>query len=258
MQNKCERKLVLVTGAAGGIGSQLVDKLANAGWHVIGTDHPSIKPAIQTKNMCIDWIPLDLKDLQSKDGEFAIMKLSKKVDHLSKEFSLSGIVHNAAIQRLGSFEELPTNDWIETMNINLIAPILITRALLPIIRKHKGSIVHISSIHSQLTKPGFCAYATSKAAISGLTKAMAVELGRDIRVNAIEPAAISTSMLEEGFKNVPTKRQELARYHPTGCIGTAQDVANAAMYLLDPKNCFLNGCILKLGGGIHNRLHDPG
>ena len=86
---------------------------------------------------------------------------------------------------------------------------------------------------------------------------MAVELGGRIRVNAIEPAAISMPMLEDGFENNPNLSTQLEEFYPTGSIGAPKDVANAVLVLLHPINSFLNGCVLPLGGGIHSRLHDP-
>ena len=167
------------------------------------------------------------------------------------------VVHNAAVQRLGPFEQLRLPDWQHTLDVNLTAPVAISRALLPQLKRQRGSIVHIGSIHSQLTKPGFTAYATSKAALAGLTRAMAVELGGSVRVNAIEPAAIATPMLEAGFAKNPDLRAQLDEFHPIGSIGSPDDVARTVLFLLDPANSFLNGCVLALGGGIHSRLHDP-
>lgn len=169
----------------------------------------------------------------------------------------SAIVHNAALQRLGLFSQLSAFDWLDTLAVNLIAPVAISRALLPQLKSHRGSIVHIGSIHSHLTKPGFTAYATSKAALAGLTRAMAVELGGLVRVNAIEPAAIATPMLEAGFAATPDLKAQLQAFHPTGSIGSPADVGRAVLFLLDPSNSFVNGCVLPLGGGIHCRLHDP-
>ena len=168
-----------------------------------------------------------------------------------------GIVHNAALQRIGKFAQLKNTDWQATFNVNVIAPAVISRLFLSDLQKNGGSIVHIGSIHSQLTKPGFTAYATSKAALAGLTRAMAVELGNSVRVNAIEPAAIATPMLEAGFAESPALKAQLEDFHPTGTIGSPADVANAVVFLLNNTNCFLNGCVLSLGGGIHSRLHDP-
>jgi NAD(P)-dependent dehydrogenase (short-subunit alcohol dehydrogenase family) len=248
-------KAVLVTGAAGGIGAHLVEALVDAGWAVLGTDNFTATPTARNRELCQDWIPADLAALSQdplKLEEFitAVVAAIKNSDQLA-------IVHNAALQRLGNYEQLSSADWHETINVNLFAPVAINRALLPQLKRKHGSIVHIGSIHSQLTKPGFTAYATSKAALAGLTRAMAVELGHSVRVNAIEPAAIATPMLEAGFAEAPELKTQLEAFHPTGAIGSSADVARAVLFLLDHANSFLNGCVLPLGGGIHSRLHDP-
>jgi NAD(P)-dependent dehydrogenase (short-subunit alcohol dehydrogenase family) len=246
---------VLVTGAAGGIGSGLVAALAAAGWAVLGSDHPTARPDPGTLQHCLDWIPSDLAALSRQPDHLEAFKTA--VLTATAEGELMAIVHNAALQRLGSFDQLTAMDWYEIMEVNLMAPVVISRALLPQLQRQRGSIVHIGSIHSQLTKPGFTAYATSKAALAGLTRAMAVELGGTVRVNAIEPAAIATPMLEAGFADAPYLKRQLEAFHPTGAIGSPADVARAVLFLLDSSNRFLNGCVLPLGGGIHSRLHDP-
>jgi len=246
---------VLITGAAGGIGTGLVEALAEAGWAVLGSDHPSASPSSQVRQRCQAWIPADLAAL-SRDP-YHLETFRTAVLSATDNGQLMAIVHNAAVQHLGSFEQLEPADWHETMDVNLMAPVAISRALLPQLKRQCGSIVHIGSIHSQLTKPGFTAYATSKAALAGLTRAMAVELGGSVRVNAIEPAAIATPMLEAGFADAPDLKAQLEAFHPTGAIGSPADVARAVLFLLDPANRFLNGCVLSLGGGIHSRLHDP-
>ena len=246
---------VLVTGAAGGIGSGVVKALNGAGWKVIGTDHPSIQPDSQTRKCCIAWIPVNLLDIVKDSRE---LNSFVQAIHLVQEFNpLYGIVHNAALQKLGQFKDLSLNDWTDTFSVNLMAPIIINKALLELLKDQHGAIVNISSIHSNLTKPGFTAYATSKAALSGLTRAMAVELGEKIRVNTIEPAAISTPMLEAGFADNPDLKSQLKEFHPTGSIGDPTDVARAVLFLLNPSNSFINGSVISVSGGIHSRLHDP-
>lgn len=246
---------VLITGAAGGIGSGLVDALAAAGWGVVGSDHPDVVPSAATRQRCLAWIPADLAALSR--NETLLEEFKSAVLSATEQCPFLSLVHNAAVQRLGCFEQLATVDWYETMATNVLAPVVINRALLPQLQRHQGSIVHIGSIHSQLTKPGFTAYATSKAALAGLTRAMAVELGGAVRVNAIEPAAIATPMLEAGFAQSPELKAQLEAFHPSGSIGSPADVARSVLFLLDPANTFVNGCVLPLGGGIHSRLHDP-
>ena len=249
------QKIVLVTGAAGGIGKGLVEELAKADWAVLGSDHPQAVPDQCTRDQCLAWIPADLSVLSQEPKRMEAFV--GNVSSASGGRDLSAIIHNAALQRLGNFEQLSITDWNETISVNLMAPVVINKALIDQLQRQKGSIIHIGSIHSQLTKPGFTAYATSKAALAGLTRAMAVELGGTIRVNAIEPAAISTPMLEAGFAGNPELRAQLDSYHPTNSIGSPIDIAKTVLFLLNPSCSFLNGCVLSLGGGIHSRLHDP-
>lgn len=248
-------RTVLITGAAGGIGAGLVLSLTDAGWAVLGSDHPSTHPATEISQRCKGWIPADLATLSQQADQLEAFRAA--VLSATEGAGVTAIVHNAALQCLGGFAKLSASDWHDTMAVNLMAPVAISRALLPELMHQTGSIVHIGSIHSQLTKPGFTAYATSKAALAGLTRAMAVELGGSVRVNAIEPAAIATPMLNAGFADAPDLKAELDAFHPTGAIGSPADVARAVLFLLDPANSFLNGCVLPLGGGIHSRLHDP-
>lgn len=248
-------KIVLVTGAAGGIGVGLVESLSAAGWSVLASDGPFASPPSHVVKLCKAWISADLGTFSHDSRQLEEFKSS--ILSVTSGAGLAAIVHNAALQRLGLFSQLATRDWHETLEVNLIAPVLINRALLPHLSKQDGSIVHIGSIHSQLTKPGFTAYATSKAALTGLTRAMAVELGGSVRVNAIEPAAIATPMLQAGFADSPELKVKLEAFHPTGSIGSPADVARAVLFLLDPANTFINGCVLPLSGGIHCRLYDP-
>jgi NAD(P)-dependent dehydrogenase (short-subunit alcohol dehydrogenase family) len=143
------------------------------------------------------------------------------------------------------------------MDVNLISPFLLTQGFLSELENASGSVVNIASIHAQLTKPRFSAYSTSKSALVGLTRALAIELGGRVRVNAIAPAAISTPMLEAGFADDYESLKKLATCHPSGMIGTPEDVARAALYFAETKSMFLNGAILGIDGGIGSRLHDP-
>ena len=249
------QKMVLITGAAGGIGRGLVEELAKADWAVLGSDHPETDPDQYTRDQCLTWIPADLSALSHEPKHMEAFV--GNVSSATRGRDLSAIIHNAALQRLGNFDQLTASDWNETISVNLMAPVMMNKAFIAQLKRQKGSIIHIGSIHSQLTKPGFTAYATSKAALAGLTRSMAVELGGSVRVNAIEPAAIATPMLEAGFANNPELRAQLESFHPTNSVGCPNDVAKAVQFLLDPSCSFLNGCVLPLGGGIHSRLHDP-
>jgi NAD(P)-dependent dehydrogenase (short-subunit alcohol dehydrogenase family) len=258
LKSTASNPYLLLTGAAGGIAASILEHLTTGGWSIVATDHPDALGAAAATDPATDpihWIHADLQTLSSDPK--ALHAFEAQVRTCLNGHPLHAVIHNAALQRLGSFAHLSVADWQATLAVNLLAPVAISRLFLEDLIATKGSIVHISSIHSQLTKAGFTAYATSKAALSGLTRAMGVELGDRVRVNAIEPAAIRTAMLEAGFADHPDDMAALAAHHPTGAIGEPKDVARAVAFLLDPTNRFLNGCVLQLGGGIHARLHDP-
>ncbi len=243
-------KNILITGANGGIGQALCKGFKEAGWNVMASDKDS-----SCSVPSVSYIPIDLIRL-CRDESYRENRL-KLVTEETGSNGLHALINNAAIQIVSSIENLTPEDWHKSLDANLVAPFLITQALLPQLSSKKGCIINIASIHAQLTKPNFSAYATSKAALVGLTRSMSVELGNRVRVNAICPAAIQTPMLEAGFANNPSGLDELASYHPTGCIGTTEEVTELAIYLAEAKGCFLNGAIIDLHGGIGSKLHDP-
>lgn len=118
-------------------------------------------------------------------------------------------------------------------------------------------MINISSIYARLTKANFVAYASSKAALSGMTRAMAVDLGGRVRVNAIEPAAIVTDMLKAGFAGAPERFAQLQDCHPQGRIGSPEEVAALAAAIASGELRFLHGACIAMEGGS-GRLHDPG
>ena len=250
-----ETNSILITGACGGIGQYLTQELSKSGWKVIATDLPNKTFEKDTLSNVYSFIKQDLQNLliDTTENENFINHIKK----CNSNFPLKAVINNAAIQNVKSFEELTNEDWFKSINVNLLAPISISRSLMSILEENQGSIINISSIHSILTKEGFSAYATTKAALTGLTKSLSVEVGHKVRVNAIEPAAIETNMLREGFVDKEFQFKQLKDFHPTKSIGDPSDLLRALMFLLDPSNKFLNGCILSLTGGIHNKLHDP-
>jgi NAD(P)-dependent dehydrogenase (short-subunit alcohol dehydrogenase family) len=243
-------KNVVITGSAGGIGVALTEAFAAAGYRVIGIDLVDAKHSSVHHHVQADFERL-VSDRPYRDEICAGIRA-----HFGTG-GLAALVNNAATQRTGSFEALTTEDWQATLNVNLMAPMLLIREFLPELTRGRGSVINIASIHAKLTKPRFSAYATSKSALIGLTRALAVEFGGRIRVNAICPAAIATPMLEAGFAEDPEGLKRLKTYHPSGCIGVPDDVARAALYLAEAQGTFLTGATIALDGGIGARLHDP-
>ncbi len=244
-------KCVLITGAAGGIGNVLVSTFIERGYRVIALDITS-----QPQNLeCWQYLQIDLAKFVS-GSSFESDKLASISSLLDSE-GLHVLVNNAAIQVLGGVESLSLSDWHRTLYINLLAPFTLTQRFLPVLEKAGGCVINISSIHARLTKANFVAYATSKSALSGMTRAMAVDLGGRVRVNAIEPAAIETEMLKAGFAGNPEKYAELQACHPQGRIGSPSEVAALAVSLASGEVRFLHGACIGMDGGISGRLHDP-
>jgi NAD(P)-dependent dehydrogenase (short-subunit alcohol dehydrogenase family) len=241
------KKSVLITGVLGGIGKELVVAFKEAGFYVYGLD-------IRTSDTseADEFIQFDINEFSKGESYYTEWRdvFSRKIN------SLNVLINNAAVQRLGSVRTLELDDWKETLNVNLTGPLLLTQLFLPLLEKVAGSVINIGSIHQQLTKPNFVSYATSKSALIGLTKAMAVDLLGSVRVNAISPAAIETDMLKAGFNNDENALNELRKIHPVQRIGYPKDVAKMALFLASENSGFIHGANLSLDGGISSVLKD--
>jgi NAD(P)-dependent dehydrogenase (short-subunit alcohol dehydrogenase family) len=108
-----------------------------------------------------------------------------------------------------------------------------------------------------LTKSAFISYATSKAALQGLTRALAVDLGGRVRINVIQPAATDTSMLREGFAGNEAGLAALGQYHPAHRLAIPDEIAAAVLFLVSDECRFMTGSVINVDGGIGSRLHDP-
>lgn len=245
-------KAIVVTGVLGGIGSEIKKVFEENSFKVIGID----------KRHGDDSNPFHLHDdiIECSSEEGLEGRLIEKIEQLLDEndLELHGLINNAAIQILKPTEELEIDSWLETLKVNLLAPFFLSKGLLQRLENVHGAIVNMSSIHERLTKPEFIAYATSKAALSGLTRAMAVDLGPRVRLNAICPAAIETAMLRAGFESKPEGYEALKNVHPVKRIGSPNEVAKLCLYLVREAPGFLTGTTIGVDGGIASRLHDWG
>jgi NAD(P)-dependent dehydrogenase (short-subunit alcohol dehydrogenase family) len=246
-----ETKSALITGATGGIGQALVSVFHEAGYSVIATDICSQPKGI----VCDHYLEADLQRLVQEDAY--AQTFAEDVRTALNGHSLDALINNAAVQHLGGGKDLQRTQWQQTLDINLLAPFLLIQLLLPELEAARGTVINIGSIHARLTKRNFVAYATSKAALAGLTRALAVDLGHRVRINAIEPAAIETPMLKAGFANEPQLYRRLAACHPQGRVGAPEEVAQLALAIAGPHVRFLNGATIGIDGGISARLFDP-
>jgi NAD(P)-dependent dehydrogenase (short-subunit alcohol dehydrogenase family) len=244
-------KFVLITGAAGCIGRALVRGFRKEGYGVIATDRSERPSDFEATH----FLQADLRRFV-EDETYAQSVLTEIRVALAGH-GLNALINNAALQVLGGTDALTREDWRQTLDVNLIAPFLLTQALVQELEATQGCVVNIGSIHARLTKRGFVAYATSKAALAGMTRALAVDMGPRVRVNAIEPAAIDTEMLKAGFVEKPGLFRQLERCHPQHRIGKPEEVARLALAMAGNGMDFLNGTCVGLDGGIGGRLFDP-
>jgi NAD(P)-dependent dehydrogenase (short-subunit alcohol dehydrogenase family) len=242
-------KTALITGALGGIGSSLCQEFQRAGYFVIGTDRA------EGKCQCNAFIKLDVRALYLS-GEVRA-SFAKQLREVVGKHGLKVLINNAATQILNRTDDVKLADWDETLQTNVLAPFILAQEFLPELEAAKGSVVNIASIHATATKPTFVCYATSKAALVGLTKSMAVDLGPRVRVNAINPAATATPMLLAGFEGKSREFDELAKKHPLERIAQPWEVAKTAIFLASEDAAFISGACLHIDGGIGGRLHDP-
>lgn len=244
---------IVLTGAAGGIGEALARHLNGEGYAVVALDRRAGRDGDG-----IAWIEVDLAQLAH--DELVRASLLEQIHAARGRLGadrIGALVNCAATQVVAPCAELKVEDFLRSLAVNVAAPFALSVLLHADLISSGGCIVNIGSVHAHLTKPGFCAYSTSKAALAGLTRALAVEWGDRIRVVSIEPAAIATPMLEAGFVHEPQRLAMLAATHPAGIIGQPEQVARWVIHLLADTSQFSNGTVINLDGGVSHRLHDP-
>ncbi|MCF2518428.1 SDR family NAD(P)-dependent oxidoreductase [Dyadobacter sp. CY351] len=242
-----ENKKVLITGVLGGIGSAIAKTFKENGYFVYGLD---IQDAISEN---VDHLITFNLNEYCTSSEYRDSWNHKFDDQIPE---LDVLVNNAAVQKLGNLQDIALADWNETLNVNLTGPMLLSQYFQKTLEARNGSIINIASIHQQLTKPRFVGYATSKSALVGLTKALAVDLEGRVRVNAISPAAIQTEMLLAGFDGNEEALDQLRKLHPVQRIGYPQEVAKLVLFLASENSGFIHGANLTLDGGISSVLKD--
>lgn len=251
MLNK-HKSWALITGANGGIGKALVAEFVANGYRVVATDISQMNEEVQDN---VVFVALDLQQFVL-DESYA-NTFTNQVNEITESKGLSALVNNAAVQILNTTENLTRADWQTSFDVNLSAPFFMVQTFMSDLEKNNGSIVNISSIHATQTKKEFCAYATTKAGLSSLTRNLALDLGNKVRVNAIEPAAVATEMLKASFADKDEQYKQLEAFHPMARIAKPKEVAELAVFLCSAKARFVHGACISASGGIQGSLCDP-
>lgn len=205
-----------------------------------------------------------LEDLAREIGESALVlpaDVSKKegidhvVEHTVARFGgVNVLLNNAGVLHIGTAEEITEAQWDETFNINVRGLWLLSRAVLPAMRKAGGgSIINMASVLGINGVRNRATYAPSKGAVVLLTKCMAVDHGHEnIRVNAICPSFVETDLTAEVIRkaaNPEAVRKERTAVHPIGRLGQPEDIAGMAVYLASDESAWVTGAILAVDGG---------
>ena len=225
-------KTVLVTGASGGIGSAAALELARRGWNVALHYRSNQAAARQVE-----------RDILAQEAQVEALFAAAEGDFGFVE----GLVNNAGTAWKGLFTDMTLGDWRQVLDADLTSVFLCCRrALPPMIRRKRGSIVNVSSMWGQVGASCEAAYSAAKAGVIGLTKALAQEEGPSgIRVNCLAPGVIDTPMNGDlSPEDVAALREET----PLGRTGTPREAGEAIAYLLEAE--FLTGQVLGLNGGM--------
>lgn len=242
---------VLITGASGGIGAALCKQFLDKGYNVIGTG----SRVRESSDPSYSYIRADLQELTL--DPLALKNFSEQVRAACIGAPLKVLINNAAAQILGDTKAITSAIMQASFAVNVNAPFILTQTFLRELEDNKGCVLNIGSVHAQATKAGFIAYTTTKTALHGLTRALAVDLGGRVRVNTLAPAATATPMLLAGFEGKEEAFAELASMHPLGRIAEPSEVSEAAFFLCSDQAKFITGSTFYVDCGILSRLHDP-
>jgi NAD(P)-dependent dehydrogenase (short-subunit alcohol dehydrogenase family) len=161
------------------------------------------------------------------------------------------LVNNAGVNFFGDLEGTTEEDWDRVMNIDLKSIFLACKHAVPLMQESGGgAIVNVGSISGQMGQRRHLAYCAAKAGVMNLTKALALDLGPEIRVNCICPGAVRTAMLSEVIDpDDPVQMERLNGLHPLGRIAEPEEIARANLFLCSDDSSFMTGAIVNVDGG---------
>jgi len=237
---------VVLTGASRGIGHATVKRFSDAGWRVITCSRDDVPDECRRDPNWTHHIPTDLAAADS------IQAFIKEANALLGERGLSALVNNAAQSPKTPFRERlgclngDIAGWRDVFELNLFAPLALARGFATALHRGKGAVVNITSIAGHAIHPfAGSAYSTSKAALSALTREMAVEFAElDVRVNAVAPGEIRTEMIGPEYESLIPRI-------PLNRMGTAEEVASVVFQLCGDDFGYVTGSEVFVTGGQH-------
>ncbi len=244
-----ENKTAIITGASRGIGEAIAIKLAEHGANIAFTYLNSDEKA---KNLQEKLNGFGVKAKAYKSNAAVYAECETFVNDVLKEFGTVDVcVNNAGISKDNLLLRMTPEQWDEVINTNLKSVYNMTKQVIrPMMKAKKGSIVNMSSIIGIKGNAGQSSYAASKAGIIGFTKSIAHELGsRNIRSNAIAPGFIETDMTHY-LKDGDASKSFLEKI-PLGRFGSAEEIANTALFLASDLSSYITGQVISACGGLN-------
>jgi acetoacetyl-CoA reductase len=246
MDSKSKR-IALVTGATGGLGTAMCKKLHEDGFHVVANYRNKAKAdewyaMMRTDGMDIDLFEGDVCSFES------MAKMVKEIE--SKLGGIDILVNNAGITRDGRLAKMTHEDWLAVIDTNLNSVFNTTRNVIEgMIDRKFGRIINISSVNGQRGQFGQTNYSAAKAGLHGFTKTLAMEVAKlGITVNTISPGYIATDMVMA----VPEKvRDQIVAQIPVGRLGGTHEVAHLVSFLASDATSFITGANYSINGGQH-------
>lgn len=245
MDSNASKRTAIITGGASGIGLAIAEKFVNAGILTVIIGRDPKKLAAAGDKLGENCLPIthDLSDLASIPG--LVRDIVTKFGHIDI------LVNNAGINMKKEFQDVTDEEFEYILHTNLRSVFSISREVVKtMLPRRSGNIINISSMASQYGIPKVIAYSASKAAIEGMTRAMAVELSPEgILVNCIAPGFIATDMSAKALNGDPERKQKVFSRTPMGRMGDPEEIGNAALFLASDQASYLTGVVLPVDGG---------
>ena len=238
------KKNIIVTGASGGIGNSIVEKLSKNGANILATG---------TKKEKLDELKSKFKDLKILKFDISQSeKIEQFIENATNELggNLDCIINNAGITQDNLAIRMNFEEWKKVIDINLNSTFLLNKySIKKMLKNKKGKVINITSVVGHTGNLGQANYTAAKAGIIAMSKTLAIEYARkNININCISPGFIKTAMTDK----IDTKFKEIIISKiPSGRLGKPEDVANAVLFLASDLSDYINGETLHVNGGMY-------